>query len=49
MQYKLLEMVLDAGTHDWEGQHDGLSYESEATTDDAEIIDALVFHRAPYY
>ena len=43
------KIQLDAGTHDWEGQHGGLSYESEATTDNAEIIDALVFHRAPYY
>ena len=40
---------LDAGTHDWEGQHNVPPYENEATTDDAEIVDALVFHRAPYY
>ena len=43
------KIQLDAGTQDWEGQHGDPPYESEATTDGAEIVDALVFHRAPYY
>ena len=43
------KIELDAGKHDWEGQHGDPPYESEATTDDAKIVDALVFCRAPYY
>ena len=40
---------LDAGTHDWEGKHGDPRYEGETTADNAKIVDALVFHRAPYY
>ena len=39
---------LGAGTHDWEGQHSDLPYESEAAADEAKIVDALVFRRASY-
>ena len=42
------KIQLDAGTPDWEGQHSDPHYESEATTDDAKIVDALVFCRASY-
>ena len=43
------KIQLDTGKHDWEGQHGAPPYESEETTDDAKIVDALVFCRAPYY
>ena len=43
------KIQLDAGIHDWEGQHGDPPYESEAAADDAKIVEALVFHRAPYY
>ena len=43
------KIQLDAGTHDWEGKHGDPPYETETTTDDAGIVDALVFHRVPYY
>ena len=43
------KIQLDAGTPDWEGQHSDPPYESEETTDDAKIVYALVFCRAPYY
>ena len=42
------KIQLDAGTHDWEGQHGGLSSADEST-EDPKVVDALVFHRAPYY
>ena len=43
------KIELDTGKHDWEGKHSGPPYKSEETTDDAKIVDALIFHRAPYY
>ena len=43
------KIQLDTGKHDWEGQHGGPPYPDEETTDDAEIVEALVFCRAPYY
>lgn len=43
------KIQLDAGKHDWEGQHGDPPYESKEKIDDAKIVDALVFHRAPYY
>ncbi len=43
------KIELDAGKHDWEGKHGDPPYEGEETTDDAKIVDALVFCRAPYY
>ena len=43
------KIQLDAGTPDWEGQHCDPPYESEETTDDTKIVEALVFCRAPYY
>ena len=43
------KIQLDAGTPDWEGQHGDPSYESEEKIDDAKIVEALVFQRAPYY
>ena len=42
------KIQLDVGKHDWEGQHNSPLPANEST-DDAEIVDALVFHRAPYY
>ena len=42
------KIELDAGKHDWEGQHGGAFPEDEST-EDTKIVDALVFHRAPYY
>ena len=42
------KIQLDAGTHDWEGKHGDPPYQGEATTDNAKIVDALVFRRASY-
>ncbi len=42
------KIELDAGKHDWEGQHNAPLHVDEST-DDPKIVDALVFHRAPYY
>ena len=42
------KIELDAGKHDWEGQHGYPPYESEKTTDDDKIVEALVFRRASY-
>ena len=42
------KIELDAGKHDWEGQHGGAFPEDEST-EDTRIVEALVFHRAPYY
>ena len=42
------KIELDAGKHDWEGQHGGAFPEDEST-EDTKIVAALVFHRAPYY
>lgn len=39
---------LDGGVHDWEGKHGDPPYESEETTDDTKIVEALVFWRASY-
>lgn len=41
------KIQLDAGIHDWEGQHNVPS-NVDASTDDAKIVDALVFRRASY-
>ena len=43
------KIQLNAGTPDWEGQHGDPPFESEEKIDDAKIVEALVFHRAPYY
>lgn len=43
------KIELDAGTHDWEGQHGDPPYENEVPIDDAKIVEALVFLRMPYY
>ena len=42
------KIQLDAGKHDWEGQH-GDSFHDDESADDAKIVEALVFCRAPYY
>ena len=42
------KIQLDAGTQDWEGKHGDPPYETEETTDDAKIVEALVFCRASY-
>ena len=42
------KIQLDAGTPDWEGQH-GDPLNVDESTDEAKIVEALVFHRAPYY
>ncbi len=39
------KMQLDAGTQDWEGKHGDPPYETEETTDDAKIVETLVFRR----
>ena len=41
------KIQLDAGTHDWEGQHND-SPNVDESTDDAKIVEALVFRRASY-
>ena len=41
------KIQLDAGTHDWEGQHNDPIPENEST-DDVKIVEALVFHRTSY-
>ena len=43
------KIQLDAGTPDWGGQHGDPTVEIEEATDDAKIVDALVFCRALYY
>ena len=42
------KIELDAGKHDWEGQH-GAAFPEDESTEDPKIVEALVFHRAPYY
>ena len=41
------KIQLDAGTHDWEGQHNDPIPANEST-DDVKIVEALVFHRTSY-
>ena len=41
------KIQLDVGKHDWEGQHNSPLPEDEST-DDAKIVDALIFCRASY-
>ena len=41
------KIQLDAGTHDWEGQH-GDSLHIDESTDDPKIVDALFFCRVSY-
>ena len=41
------KIQLDAGTHDWEGQHNEPLPANEST-DDVKIVEALVFRRASY-
>lgn len=42
------KIELDAGKHDWEGQHGDPLHDDESAND-PKIVEALVFHRAPYY
>ena len=42
------KIELDVGKHDWEGQHNS-PLPADESTDDTKIVEALVFHRAPYY
>lgn len=42
------KIELDAGKHDWEGQHGG-AFPKDESTEDTKIVEALVFCRAPYY
>ena len=42
------KIELDAGKHDWEGQHN-VPLNIDESTDSAKVVEALVFHRAPYY
>ena len=44
----ITKIQLDAGEYDWEGQHN-TPLPANEPTDDTKIVDALVFHRAPYY
>ncbi len=41
------KIQLDAGTHDWEGQH-GEPLPANESTDEVKIVEALVFRRASY-
>ena len=41
------KIQLDAGTHDWEGQHN-VPPSVGKSTDDTKIVEALVFRRASY-
>ena len=41
----VVKISLNAGTHDWDGKHDRLS---EEVATDAEIVEALAFHRAAF-
>lgn len=41
------KIQLDAGTHDWEGQH-GDPPDVDESTDDVNVVEALVFHRTSY-
>lgn len=41
------KIQLDAGIHDWEGQHN-VPFNVDESMDDAKIVEALVFRRASY-
>ena len=41
----VIKIQLDTQIHDWEGQHSDLHGSETEITDDAEIVDALVFRR----
>ena len=43
----LTKIQLDAGIHEWEGQHN-VPPDIDESTDDPEIVEALVFRRASY-
>ena len=42
------KIQLNTQIHDWEGQHSDFDRLGETTDHDAEIVEALVFHRASY-
>ena len=42
------KIQLNTKTKDWEGQHSDFDRLGETTDHDAEIVEALVFHRASY-
>jgi hypothetical protein len=42
------KIQLDTGTYDWAGQHSDFYDSDKETTDNAEIVEALVFRRASY-
>ena len=41
----VIKIQLDTQIHDWEGQHSDFYGSEKETTDDAEIVEALVFRR----
>ena len=40
-----IKIQLDTQTHDWEGQHGDFCGSEKEISDDAEIVEALVFRR----
>ena len=42
------KISLNTGTHDWEGKHGNADHLRKDEVANAEIVDALVFHRASY-
>ena len=41
----VIKIQLDTQIHDWEGQHSDFYGSEKETTDDAKIVEALVFRR----
>ena len=41
----VIKIQLDTQIHDWEGQHSDFHGSEKEITDDAEIVEALVFRR----
>ena len=44
-QISVIKIQLDTQIHDWEGQHSDFYGSEEEITDDAKIVEALVFRR----
>ena len=44
-QIAVIKIHLDTQIHDWEGQHSHFYGSEKETTDDAQIVEALVFRR----
>ena len=44
----VVKISLNTGTHDWDGKHGPADRLPEEVAPDAEIVEALVFHRASF-